>query len=162
MNPFIPSSPSSPVLTGSTGNEPGRGTESHVFILQNITRALLSSPQGESGDPLSSQPWGLQRNLTGAQNPALMAVSNSKIADGGPPKRHPGLPGVTVSAAVTSWTGGLKKNPAIVPNIPLSLTTSPRCLSTTDTGKWCQSTVLDNQEPAQRWDGHCSGIQGSF
>lgn len=89
MNPFIPSSPSSPVLTDSTGNEPGGGTESHVFILQNITRALPSSPQGASGDPSSSQPRGLQRNLREAQNLSLTAVSNSKITDGGPQKRAP-------------------------------------------------------------------------
>lgn len=62
------SSPSSPVLTGSTGNEPGRGTESHVFILQKLQ-------EGGSGDPSPSQPWGLQRNLTEAQNPSLMALT---------------------------------------------------------------------------------------
>lgn len=113
------SSPSSPVLTGSTGNEPGRRTESHVFILQKLQ-------EGGSGDPSPSQPWDLQRNLTEAQNPSLTALSNSKKADEGPQKRGPGLPGVTVCAAVTSWTGGLKKDPATVPNIHLSLTTSPR------------------------------------
>lgn len=43
-------------------------------MLQNIPRALPSCPQGGSGDPSSSQPWGLQRNLTMTQTPSLMDV----------------------------------------------------------------------------------------